>query len=75
MATERVIVQRPAFEPLVAAIKDHLNALTVGDPEDSLLSSLFTERSADNIIGMLKEAKEDGAEVVLGDLKRQALRY
>ena len=70
MATERVIVQRPAFEPLVAAIKEHLNALTVGDPEDSQLSSLFTERSADGIIAMLKEAKEDGAEVVLGDLKK-----
>jgi len=70
MATERVIVQRPVFEPLVAAIKEHLKALTVGDPEDSQLSSLFTERSADGIIEMLKEAQEGGAEVVLGDLKK-----
>ena len=70
MATERVIVQRPALETLVAAIKEHLNTLTVGDPENSHLSSLFTERSADGIIAMLKEAKEAGAEVLLGDLEK-----
>jgi acyl-CoA reductase-like NAD-dependent aldehyde dehydrogenase len=70
MATERVIVQQPALEPLVAAIKEHLNTLTVGDPENSHLSSLFTERSADGIIAMLKEAKEAGAEVLLGDLEK-----
>lgn len=70
MATERVIVQRAVFEPLVAAIKEHLNALTVGDPENSQLSSLFTEHSADGIIAMLEEAKEAGAEVILGDLKK-----
>ncbi|KAH9972009.1 aldehyde dehydrogenase [Lactifluus volemus] len=70
MATERVIVQRPALEPLVAAIKQHINTLTVGDPERALLSSLFTERSADGVIAMMKEAKETGAEVLLGDMKK-----
>ena len=70
MATERVIVQRPALEPLIAALKEHLNTLTVGDPEHSHLSSLFSERSADGIIAMLKEAKEAGAEVLLGDMQK-----
>jgi len=70
MSTERVIVQRPVFDPLVAAIKQHIATLTVGDPEQSHLSSLFSDRSADNIIAMLKEAKEAGAEVLLGDMKK-----
>ena len=70
MSTERVIVQRPALESLVAAIKEHLSTLAVGDPENSHLSSLFTKRSADGIIAMLKEAKEAGAEVLLGDLEK-----
>ncbi|KAH9060183.1 aldehyde dehydrogenase [Lactarius vividus] len=70
MSTERVIVQRPVFEPLVAAIKRNIDTLTVGDPEHAHLSSLFTDRSADNIIAMLKEAKEAGAEVLLGDLEK-----
>jgi acyl-CoA reductase-like NAD-dependent aldehyde dehydrogenase len=70
MATERVIVQRPALEPLVSAIKQHLNVLTIGDPETSELSSLFTERNADNILAMIKDAKEAGAEVLLGDMEK-----
>ncbi|KAF8477955.1 aldehyde dehydrogenase [Russula ochroleuca] len=70
MATERVIVQRPVLEPLVSAIKQHLSTLTVGDPKNSELSSLFTERHADGIIAMVKEAKEAGAEVLLGDMKK-----
>ncbi|KAI9454067.1 aldehyde dehydrogenase [Lactarius psammicola] len=70
MSTERVIVQRPVLQPLVAAIKRYINTLTVGDPENSHLSSLFTNSSADNIISMLKEAKEAGAEVLLGDLEK-----
>jgi len=70
MSTERVIVQRPVFEPLVAAIKRHTDALTVGDPEHAHISSLFTDRSADNVIAMLKEAKEAGAEVLLGDMEK-----
>ncbi|KAH8982169.1 aldehyde dehydrogenase [Lactarius hatsudake] len=70
MSTERVIVQRPVLEPLVAAIKRNIDTLTVGDPEHANLSSLFTDRSADNIIAMLKGAKEAGAEVLLGDLEK-----
>ncbi|KAH9030341.1 aldehyde dehydrogenase [Lactarius pseudohatsudake] len=70
MSTERVIVQRPVLEPLVAAIKRNIDTLTVGDPEHANISSLFTDRSADNIIAMLKGAKEAGAEVLLGDLEK-----
>jgi acyl-CoA reductase-like NAD-dependent aldehyde dehydrogenase len=70
MSTERVIVQRPALEPLVAAIKKHISTLSVGNPEQALLSSLFSERSADDVIAMLKEAKEAGAEVLIGDMDK-----
>src|SRR6267378_2304937 len=70
MSTERVIVQRPVLERLVVAIKKHLDTLTVGDPENSHLSSLFTDRSADNVLAMLKEAKDAGAEVLVGDLEK-----
>ena len=70
MATERVIVQRPVLEPLVSAIKQHLSTLRVGDPENSELSSLFTKRNADKVLAMIKEAKEAGAEVLLGDVEK-----
>ena len=70
MSTERLIVQRPVLEPLVAAIKRHIDTLTIGDPEHAHLSSLFTDRNADNIIAMLKESKEAGSEVLLGDMEK-----
>jgi len=73
MGTDRVIVQRPVFEPLISAIKQHLSTFTVGDPEHATLSSLFTERSADGIIAMLQEAKQAGAEVLLGDMEKAGL--
>ena len=35
MSSERLIVQRQVFDPPVAAIKRHIDTLTVGDPEQS----------------------------------------
>ncbi|KAF8488212.1 aldehyde dehydrogenase family-domain-containing protein [Russula emetica] len=55
---------------LVFAIKQHLSTLAVGDPENSEHSSLFTERNADDIITMVKEAKEAAAEVLLGGVEK-----
>lgn len=73
MSTERIIVQRPALEPLIAALKKHTAHLNIGDPSDpsTHLSSLFTEGSAENVVGLLKSAKEQGAEVILGDVTRE----
>src|SRR6266702_765439 len=70
MSTERVIVQRLVLEQLVATIKWHVDTLTVGDPEYAHLSSLFTDHSADNIIAMVREAKEAREEVLLGDMEK-----
>ncbi|KAI0265678.1 aldehyde dehydrogenase [Gloeopeniophorella convolvens] len=70
MSTERVIVQRPVLDALVAAVKKHTNSLSVGNPEQAHLSSLFTDRSADGILGMLQEARDAGAELLLGDGKK-----
>jgi hypothetical protein len=43
--------------------------LAVGKSENSELSSLFTERNADDIIPMVKKAEEAGAKVLLGDVE------
>ncbi|KAK7059715.1 Aldedh domain-containing protein [Favolaschia claudopus] len=68
MSTERVIVQSGAFEPLFAEIKKLSESLT---PDSGKLGPLFTEGSAENVLAMIKEAKEAGAELLLGDLGRQ----
>ncbi|KAI0073259.1 aldehyde dehydrogenase [Panus rudis PR-1116 ss-1] len=72
MSTERVIVQRKASETLIPAINKLMSALKAGDllnDPESKLSALFTETSAQNVISMIQEAKQDGAEVVVGDLQ------
>ncbi|KAI0315591.1 aldehyde dehydrogenase [Amylostereum chailletii] len=70
MSTERVIVERAASEGLLAEIKDLVASLTTGSPEDALVSSLFTEAHAESVVGLLRDAREMGAEVIAGDLKR-----
>ncbi|KAI0026983.1 aldehyde dehydrogenase [Vararia minispora EC-137] len=70
MSTERVIVQEGVAQALLAAIKTHVASITTGDPKQSAISSLFTEASAKNFIGLLQEAKDAGAEVIVGDLER-----
>jgi acyl-CoA reductase-like NAD-dependent aldehyde dehydrogenase len=72
MSTERVIVQRGAVEALKSAIAALCEKLKAGDPTDSAsqLSGLFSAGSADNVLSLFQEAKDAGADVILGDLKK-----
>ncbi|TDL25347.1 aldehyde dehydrogenase [Rickenella mellea] len=73
MSTERVIVQRNAAPALQSALVELCRKLKAGDhiADPSVqLSCLFSEGSAANVVAMVKEAKDAGAEVLLGDLER-----
>ena len=74
MSTERVIVQRGISEKLIAAVKALCQDLKSGDVSNDSsvrLGALFAESSAEGVLKMIQEAQADGAEVVLGDLKRE----
>lgn len=74
MSTERVIVQSGVVEQLISKVKEFAQGLKAGDPTNDSsahIGALFAESSAANIISMIKEAKEQGAEVVLGDVTHQ----
>ncbi|KAK7687883.1 hypothetical protein QCA50_009102 [Cerrena zonata] len=74
MSTERVIVQRGAAEKLVSLVKQIAAPIKAGNYADFpkvQLSALFTAASAENVVNMVKEAQADGAEVILGDVKRE----
>ncbi|KAH0581674.1 hypothetical protein H2248_011368 [Termitomyces sp. 'cryptogamus'] len=60
MSSERVIVQAGVAPLLIDAITILCKGLNIG--------SLFSQCSADNVISMVKEAVEGGAELLLGDL-------
>ncbi|KAI0312825.1 aldehyde dehydrogenase [Amylostereum chailletii] len=70
MSTERVIVERPALEPLLEAIKQATENLATGDPATSQITPLFTETSAGTVVELIREAQEAGAEVIVGDVKK-----
>ncbi|KDQ56594.1 hypothetical protein JAAARDRAFT_689366 [Jaapia argillacea MUCL 33604] len=73
MSTERVIVLRSVAQNLIDGVKGFAEKFKVGDPRSDNkvhLGALFHEPSAKNVIQMITEAKEAGAQIVLGDLKR-----
>ncbi|KAK7687896.1 hypothetical protein QCA50_009115 [Cerrena zonata] len=74
MSTERVIVQRGASEKLISLIKQNISTLKAGNYADYpkvQLSALFTAASAENVVGMIREAQAEGAEVLVGDVKNE----
>ncbi|KAI0653167.1 aldehyde dehydrogenase [Cubamyces menziesii] len=74
MATERVIIQKGATDALVGELKTLFQRVKAGDPQSDpsvAIGALFSEGSAENVLAMIKEAVEGGAEVLLGDLTRE----
>ena len=74
MSTERVIVQRGASEKLISLIKQTISTIKAGNYADYpkvQLSALFSTASAENVIGMIREAQAEGAEVLVGDVKNE----
>jgi acyl-CoA reductase-like NAD-dependent aldehyde dehydrogenase len=74
MSTERVIVQSRIAEQFIDKVKEIAQRLKAGDhinDPSAHLGAVFAESSAINIVSMIKEAKEQGAEVVLGDITHQ----
>ncbi len=74
MSTERVIVQQGAAPTLVQELTALFKQAKAGDTKtepSAVLDALFTDRSAENVVGMIKEAVSDGATLIVGDLSRQ----
>lgn len=73
MSTERVIVQKAVSAELIDKVTALCRKLKAGDSRTDptvKLPSVMNEVFAENILGMMREAKDAGAEVVLGDLTR-----
>ncbi|KAJ3748511.1 Aldehyde/histidinol dehydrogenase [Lentinula detonsa] len=82
MSTERVIAERGVYKNLCDAICQLVRTIRSGDilgfnqAEPSVdtkvrLGPLFSESSAQNVLDMLHEAKEAGANMLVGDLTRR----
>ncbi|RDX48153.1 aldehyde dehydrogenase [Lentinus brumalis] len=74
MSTERVIVQQGAAPTLVQELTALFKQAKAGDTKtesSAVLDALFTDKSAENVVGMIKEAVSNGATLILGDLSRR----
>lgn len=71
MSTERVIVQRKASEKLIPAVQKYMSSLKAGDTDKNPLTALFTEAAAENVLNLIKDAHEQGAKILVGDIKRE----
>ncbi|KAH9848740.1 aldehyde dehydrogenase [Lenzites betulinus] len=74
MSTERVIAQKGAADTLVTQLLTLFKQIKAGDPRadaNVAIGALFTERSAENVIAMIKQAVDAGAELLVGDLARE----
>ena len=68
LCSERVYVERPIFERFVAAIKEKVDALKIGYPEDDGvdMGPLISHGHRDKVLGYYRLAVEEGATVVAG---------
>ena len=73
MSTERVIVQRGVSKQLIEALTRLFSILKAGDISDPAvqLSCLFNDNHAENVVSMIKEAKDMGAEVLVGNMSNE----
>lgn len=71
IGTERVIVQRAVYDRLITRLRGIASSIKAGDhaATGARLGCVFSAAAAQNIVSMVKEAIEGGAELLVGDLK------
>ncbi|WP_018661714.1 NADP-dependent glyceraldehyde-3-phosphate dehydrogenase [Heyndrickxia acidiproducens] len=75
-AIKRVLVHESVANQLVALLKEEIEKLSVGSPEqDSVIVPLIDDAAADFVQGLVDDAVEKGAVVVTGNKRKQNLIY
>lgn len=73
---KRVLVHRSVADELVSLIQSEVEKLSVGSPEDNAtIVPLIDEQSADFVQGLIDDALEKGATLVLGNKREENLIY
>ncbi|RYL95216.1 aldehyde dehydrogenase family protein, partial [Sporolactobacillus sp. THM7-7] len=75
-AIKRVLVHESVAEQLVARLKDEVEKLSVGSPEeDSTVVPLIDDKSADFVQGLIDDALAKNATLVTGNSRKDNLIY
>ena len=75
ISTQRVIAHQGVYEPVLAASKSRVEALTTGDPlnEKTKVGPMIREPEAKRVEQWVKEAVEGGGRIVTGGERRGAI--
>jgi glyceraldehyde-3-phosphate dehydrogenase (NADP+) len=75
ISVQRVLVQREIFDEYLEKLIEEVKKIKVGDPmkEDTDMGPVISEESAKRIEEWLKEAKEMGAQIVVGGKREKTL--
>lgn len=69
MSSERVIVQRGVANELISELQILAQKLKAGpNGTEANIAGVYNTASAERIVNLLKDAKENGAEILVGDL-------
>ncbi|MGQ0514647.1 aldehyde dehydrogenase family protein, partial [Bacillus sp. D-CC] len=75
-AIKRVLVHENVADELVGLLKAQVAELSVGSPEqDSTIVPLIDDKSADFVQGLVDDAVEKGATIVIGNKRERNLIY
>jgi acyl-CoA reductase-like NAD-dependent aldehyde dehydrogenase len=68
VSTQRVIAHRSVCDGLTELLAEGVDRFVLGDPADpaTTLAPVISDREAERIVSWLREAREDGAELVRG---------
>ena len=68
LGTERVYVERPIFEQVVAALKERAEAMTPGEPFDpaTRIGPVISKEHQTKVLSYYQKARQEGATVVTG---------
>ncbi|QVJ95108.1 NADP-dependent glyceraldehyde-3-phosphate dehydrogenase [Mycoplasma mycoides] len=75
-AIKRVITTDKIADQLVPLLKEKINKLTVGLPKDNCdITPLIDQKTADFVYGLIDDAKNKGAKIIIGDKQEKNLIY
>lgn len=75
-AIKRVLVHENVADELAGLLKEQVAALSVGSPEqNSTIVPLIDDKSADFVQGLIDDAAEKGATIVIGNKRERNLIY
>jgi acyl-CoA reductase-like NAD-dependent aldehyde dehydrogenase len=68
ISVQRVLVSEPVYADFLDALTPRVDAIPVGDPlaEETRLAALISEREAERVEGVIRDAVSEGARLVTG---------